>query len=76
MRRTQIQLDEQTYEALRKKAFQERRSMSDLIREAAQKSIDTKREARGKAGADKELIEWTDRFIKEYRPALESLAKK
>ena len=25
---------------------------------------------------DKELIEWTNEFIKKYRPALEALAKK
>ena len=25
---------------------------------------------------DKELIDWTDSFIKKYRPALEALAKK
>ena len=25
---------------------------------------------------DQELLDWTDKFIKEYRPALEALAKK
>ena len=25
---------------------------------------------------DKELVDWTDSFIKKYRPALEALAKK
>lgn len=27
------------------------------------------------AHPDKELLEWTDRFIERYRPALEALAK-
>jgi len=32
MKRTQIQLDEPTYEALRRRAFEERRSLSSLVR--------------------------------------------
>lgn len=32
MKRTQIQLDEPTYEALRRRAFEEKRSLSSVIR--------------------------------------------
>jgi len=28
------------------------------------------------AKVDKELIDWTNKFVKKYRPALEALAKK
>ena len=39
MRRTQVQLDEATYDALRRKSFEERRSMAAVIRvEARRKS--------------------------------------
>ena len=33
MKRTQIQLDEATYEAVRRRAFEQGRSMSSLVRE-------------------------------------------
>ncbi|TSC78194.1 MAG: hypothetical protein G01um101429_882 [Parcubacteria group bacterium Gr01-1014_29] len=39
MKRTQIQLDEHTRDILRKRAFHERRSVSDVIREALRESI-------------------------------------
>ncbi len=32
MKRTQIQIDEPTYEALRRRAYEERRSLSSLVR--------------------------------------------
>ena len=38
VKRTQIQLDDETYEALRQRAHEERRSISALIREALTKS--------------------------------------
>lgn len=44
MRRTQIQLDEKTYEALRKKAFQENRSMADIIRSVLHERLDVSSE--------------------------------
>lgn len=43
MRRTQIQLDEHTWDAVRKRAFRERRSISDVIREALRESISGER---------------------------------
>ena len=39
MKRTQIQLDEHIWDILRKRAFHERRSVSELIREALQERI-------------------------------------
>jgi plasmid stability protein len=33
MKRTQIQLDEQTYEAVRRRAFEQHRSISSVVRE-------------------------------------------
>ena len=34
------------------------------------------RTTKKKMTVDRELLDWTDRFIEEYRPALEALAKK
>jgi hypothetical protein len=39
MIRTQVQLDEPTYEALRQKAFAERKSFSALVREILSKAL-------------------------------------
>ena len=41
MRRTQVQLDEATYEALRRKSYEERRSISALIRDLVARSVET-----------------------------------
>src|SRR6266567_3650757 len=41
MRRTQVQLDEATYDAVRRKAFEERRSMAAVIRELIARSVGT-----------------------------------
>ena len=39
MVRTQIQLDERTYEALRRKAFVERKSLSAVVREIVARGL-------------------------------------
>jgi hypothetical protein len=39
MKRTQIQLDEQDYDVLRRKAFMEKKSIAGLIREIVKKEI-------------------------------------
>lgn len=39
MRRTQVQLDERTYEMLRREAFERGRSMSSLVREYLARSM-------------------------------------
>ncbi|MBN1102354.1 MAG: ribbon-helix-helix protein, CopG family [Deltaproteobacteria bacterium] len=39
MKRTQVQLDEEDYEVLRRKAFLEKKSISGLIREIVRKEI-------------------------------------
>lgn len=41
MKRTQIQLDEQTFEALRRRAFERGRSMSSVARECLAHSLGT-----------------------------------
>lgn len=41
MKRTQIQLDERTYEALRRRAFEKGCSMSSLVRELMARSLGT-----------------------------------
>lgn len=41
MKRTQVQLDERTYEALRRRAFEKGRSMSSLARELMAQSLGT-----------------------------------
>lgn len=41
MKRTQVQLDEATYEALRRQSYEERRSMSALIRDLVARSMGT-----------------------------------
>lgn len=42
MKRTQVQLDEATYQLLRKKAFQQEISMAALIRQVLQEHLGTK----------------------------------
>lgn len=46
MRRTQIQLDERTYEALRRRAFERGRSISSVVRELLAQSLGTGRAKR------------------------------
>ena len=41
MRRTQIQLDEETYEALRRRAFEEKRSLAAVIRRLLAEAMGT-----------------------------------
>lgn len=41
MKRTQVQFDEATYEALRRKSYEERRSLSALIRDLVARSLGT-----------------------------------
>lgn len=41
MVRTQLQIDEATYDALRRKAHQERKSMSALVREILHEQLET-----------------------------------
>lgn len=41
MRRTQIQLDEATYEAVRRQSYEERRSISAVIRDLVARSVGT-----------------------------------
>lgn len=42
MKRTQVQLDERTYQMLRREAFQRGRSMSSLVRESLALSLGAK----------------------------------
>jgi hypothetical protein len=42
MKRTQVQLDEVTYERLRRRAFEQGVSMAALIREALQERLETR----------------------------------
>ncbi len=46
MRRTQIQLDEPTYEALRRRAFEEKRSLSAIIRRLLAEALEGERPRR------------------------------
>jgi ribbon-helix-helix CopG family protein len=41
VKRTQIQLDEATYEAVRQRSYEERRSMSAVIRDLVARSVGT-----------------------------------
>ena len=41
MKRTQIQLDEATYEAVRRKAFEQGRSMASVVRETLAEALGT-----------------------------------
>ena len=41
MKRTQIQLDDATYEAVRRRAFDEGRSMASVVREALSRTFGT-----------------------------------
>ncbi len=42
MRRVQIQLDERTYEALRRRAFAHRQSLASLIRELLREKLESR----------------------------------
>jgi len=53
MRRLNIQLTEEQYEALRLIAFRERRSIADVIREAVERLVRTEAEAHEYQGANK-----------------------
>ena len=46
MKRTQIQLDEPTYEALRRRAFEEKRSLSAIIRKLLAAAMEGERPRR------------------------------
>jgi plasmid stability protein len=48
VRRTQIQLDEATYAALRVRAYQERRSLSAVIREVLAEALGTPGRRKGR----------------------------
>lgn len=41
MKRTQIQLDDDTYAAVRRKAYEERRSISSVVRDALREKLGT-----------------------------------
>ena len=41
MKRTQVQLDEATYEAVRRKAFEQGRSMASVVRETLAEALGT-----------------------------------
>jgi hypothetical protein len=42
MKRTQVQLDERTYEALRRAAYEQGRSISSIVRDTLAEALDTK----------------------------------
>ena len=46
MKRTQIQLDEATYEAVRRKAFEQGRSMASVVRETLAEALGTSDKSR------------------------------
>lgn len=46
VKRTQIQLDEETYAAVRRKAYQEQRSISSVVRDALREKLGTKNRKR------------------------------
>ncbi len=46
VKRTQIQLDERTYEALRRQAFEKGRSISSLVRELLSHALGTRKSKR------------------------------
>ncbi len=52
MKRTQIQLDDATYDKLRRKAFEEGRSMSAVVRETLAESLGTSAPAKGRMIGD------------------------
>lgn len=43
MRRTQIQFDEETYAAVRKRAYEEKRSISSVVRDVVAETLGVKR---------------------------------
>jgi len=51
MRRTQVQLDEETYEALRRAAFQRRQSLSATLRDLLRTALDVRRRTTSSPGA-------------------------
>ncbi len=48
MIRIQIQLEPETREALRRRAFEEKKTISALVREILEETLDGRREVRGK----------------------------
>ena len=44
MKRTQVQLDDETYAAVRRKAYEEQRSISSVVRDALREKLGTKKE--------------------------------
>ena len=49
MKRTQIQLDEATYEAVRRKAFEQGVSMASVVRETLADALGTSRKSKSKS---------------------------
>lgn len=43
MKRTQIQLDDETYAAVRRKAYEEQRSISSVVRDALREKLGTRK---------------------------------
>ena len=43
MKRTQIQLDDETYAAVRRRAYEEQRSISSVVRDALREKLGTKK---------------------------------
>jgi len=43
VKRTQIQLDDETYAAVRRKAYEEQRSISSVVRDALREKLGTKK---------------------------------
>jgi hypothetical protein len=80
MKRAQIQLEEKTFEALRQRAFQEKKSIAGLIREIIDKEMSL--EARPKSlslgdfrfiGAGKSLQESLEPVSEKHDQALEKV---
>ena len=55
MKRTQIQLDEATYEAVRRKAFEQGVSMASVVRETLADALGTSRESKKRKTDDRRL---------------------
>lgn len=69
---TNIRLPEKDWKKYKLKALEEKKSLSAWIRDNLKKRTENKKIS----GIDKEFSDWTDRFIKKYKPMLEELAKK
>lgn len=65
-----IALPEELVKKIDKLAQKEYRNRSELIREALRVYL------RNEEIADRELLDWTNKFIDRYKPALKALSKK